>query len=253
MAMTLVTASTACHVRDTGGALEVWDEESGALHRELEGFGSDYPVTALASFLSADGQQPRIVAGSYSVDLRVYDPEAGSVLHRLDGHTDRIVTVACIASSSAAPHHPRLVSASFDCTARVWDGETGAMLAALPGHTGAVLSVAVWKEHTGGHDRIATSCPDSVRVWDGEAFTLLHNLSSPGEILTRSLPFTSAEGPAPDRLLVTSHDAREIRCCTPASTATAPSMPGTCSSRHRAGNSWSRFAKACITFGTPVT
>jgi hypothetical protein len=42
----------------------VWDEESGELHRELKGFGS-WAVTALATFLSPDGQQPRLVAGSY--------------------------------------------------------------------------------------------------------------------------------------------------------------------------------------------
>jgi WD40 repeat protein len=132
----------------------VWDEESGELHRELEGFG-DYEATCLAGFLSADGQQPRLVAGSALGDLWIYDPEAGSTLHYLHGHTNRIGNLACIASSSAAPHHPRLVSACWDRTAMVWDGETGERLADLGDHGGAVRAVAVWKEHTGGHDRIA--------------------------------------------------------------------------------------------------
>jgi WD40 repeat protein len=100
------------------------------LHRELEGFEGE-PVMGLATFLSADGQQPRLVAKAGSGQLRVYDPEAGSVLHRLEGHTNRIADLACIASSSAAPHHPRLVSASDDGIAKVWDGETGEMLADL--------------------------------------------------------------------------------------------------------------------------
>jgi WD40 repeat protein len=177
----------------------VWDEESGELHRELEGFPGRV-VDTVATFLSADGQQPRLAAGSVDGLLAVYDPEAGSVLHRLDGHTNAVRRLACIASSSAAPHHPRLVSGSLDDTAKVWDGETGEMLADLGKHRGPVLSVAVWKEHTGGHDRIATATYDGqARIWDGEAFTLLHDLGCQGYIRSM-LAFKSAEGPT--RLLV---------------------------------------------------
>jgi WD40 repeat protein len=185
--------------RDTEGLLKVWDEESGELHRELGGF-EHCCVEALATFLSADGQQPRLVAGSLGGDLRVYDPEAGSVLHRLDGHMYRVSALACTASSSAAPHHPRLVSASLDGTVKVWDGETGEWLADLGDHGGAVRSMAVWKEHTGGHDRIATAGDLVVKVWDGEALTLLHDLSSGGLSIREVSAFESAEGPT--RLLV---------------------------------------------------
>jgi WD40 repeat protein len=180
----------------------VWDEESGELHRELEGF-EDSSVTALTTFLSPDGQQPRLVVGSNLGHLRVYDPEAGSTLHRLDGHTQHITTLACIASSSAAPHHPRLVSVSWDRKAKVWDGETGEVLGDLGGHQGRVMSVAVWKEHTGGHDRIALGDNDGhVKVWDGEALTLLHDLGRCGDPGTnmRFVAFESVEGPT--RLLV---------------------------------------------------
>jgi WD40 repeat protein len=180
----------------------VWDAESGELHRELQGFGAFSGVSALASFLSPDGPQPRLVAGSGGGHVRVYDPEAASTLHRLDGHNDKIRSLACTASSSAAPRHPRLVSASLDGTAKVWDGETGEMLADLRGHSGPVVLVAVWKEHTEGHDRIATAGYDGhAKVWDGEAFTLLHDLAcgDSGTIWDISA-FKSAEGPA--RLLV---------------------------------------------------
>jgi WD40 repeat protein len=177
----------------------VWDEESGKLHRLLDGFGG-LSVSALATFLSADGQQVRLVAGSGSSRLRVYDPEAGSMLHALAGHDKSITALACIASSSTAPHHPRLVSTSYDGTVKVWDGETGELLADLGGRQSMRGSVAVWKEHTRGHDRFATAGNDGkVKVWDGEAFTLLHDLdcARAGE---RLLAFESAEGPA--RLLV---------------------------------------------------
>jgi WD40 repeat protein len=185
-------------VRDDLGRLKVWDAESGELHRELEG-SPGFDVTALATFLSADGQQPRLAAGSKPLgQLRVYDPEAGSTLHGLEGHADIITGLACIASSSAAPHHPRLVSTSWDGTAKVWDGETGEWLADLRGHDSPFSSVAVWKEHTGGHDRIATASDvGQVKIW-GEALTLLHDLDCDSH--WRMLPFESAEGPA--RLLV---------------------------------------------------
>jgi WD40 repeat protein len=204
----------------------VWDAESGKLHRELESFegppvperqeggrgaraaARGDPVMALASFLSPDGRQPRLAAGSCDGHVWVYDPEAGSVLHRLQGrnsvkaHEDAGIGLACIASSSAAPHHPRLVSTSVaeNGPARVWDGETGEMLARLGG-MGGVRSVAVWKEHRGGHDRIATvprkaDHGSGVTVWDGEAFKCLRDLAFASTVLVCK----SAEGPA--RLLL---------------------------------------------------
>jgi WD40 repeat protein len=190
VAVTSVTVPTACHVRNVGAGLKVWDEESGELHRELEGFEGTY-FTALATFLSPDGQQPRLVAGSSGGDLVIYDPEAGSVLHRRRGHTHYIADLACIASSSATPQGPRVISASYDHTAEVCDGETGGLLAGWQAHEGSVTSVAVWREHHGGHDRIATVGHQRVKVWDGEAFTLLHDLDCSRE---RVLAFTSGGG-----------------------------------------------------------
>jgi WD40 repeat protein len=197
----------ASSVRGGKGRLSIWDEESGELHRELEGFENYVGFTSLATFLSPDGQQPRLVAGSYG-PLRVYDPEAGSLLHRLEGHTGMITALACIASSFAAPHHPRLVSASDDGNAKVWDGETGEMLGELMGDVSWVLAVAVWREHTGGHDRIATTGGDGrMKVWDGEALTLLHDLDC-GSPKDRLLAFKSGEGPA--RLLVAASEDHEV-------------------------------------------
>jgi WD40 repeat protein len=191
----------------------VWDEESGELHRELENFAGQ-PVSALASFLSPDGQQSRLVAGSTKGHLGVYDPEAGSVLHHLEGHRNKITGLACIASSSAVPHHPRLVSVSGDRTAKVWDGETGEMRADLRGHTGPVTSVTVWKEHTGEgeHDRIATAGHDGrLKVWDGEALTLLRDLRCglPGP----ALPLQTVEGP--HRLLLGIESGRGLQVWDP--------------------------------------
>jgi WD40 repeat protein len=147
---------TACLLRrDDGWGLRVWDEETGELHRELEGLEGS-PVWALAYFLSADGQQARLVAGWYNGRLWVYDPETGSILHHLDAHTHYVTDLVCIDSSFAPLHHPRVLSALYEGTARVWDGETGELLAELHREGQMVWSVAAWKDHTGGHDRIAT-------------------------------------------------------------------------------------------------
>jgi WD40 repeat protein len=186
-------------VRHGGGGLQVWDEESGQLHRELAGFKHS-DLMGLASLITAtaDGRQTRIVAGSGGGGIRIYDPEAGALLLQFQGSCLPVHAVACVEESSAAPHHPLVASVSE--AVRVWDGETGERLAVLGGHGGAVTAVAVWKEHTGGHDRIATACHDGeVRVHDGEAFTLLHRLDC-GAAIERLLAFASVEGPY--RLLV---------------------------------------------------
>jgi hypothetical protein len=97
----------------------------------------------------------------------------------------------------------------------VWDGETGGRLADLGGHS-EVWSVAVWKEHTGGgeHDRIAMAIYGwEIKVWDGEALTLLHDLQGGSQPMDRLLAFTSAEGPA--RLLVASEDRGVIQVWDP--------------------------------------
>jgi hypothetical protein len=181
------------------------------LHRELKAFGSEGDmVTALATFPSApvdtntdtDGGRepplslPRLVAGSGTGQLWVYDPEAGSVLHRLPGPRATVVGLACVPVSAC------VVAAygSHIQTAKVWDRETGAVLADLGGHGGQVGPVAVWKEHWGGHDRIAVAGGDrAIRVWGGEAFTLLHTLQC-GLTVMSVLAMQSAEGP--HRLLV---------------------------------------------------
>jgi WD40 repeat protein len=184
------------HVREAEGILRVWDAESGQLHRQLEGSEGN-AIMALASFVSADGQQARLVVGSWEGHVRMYDPEAGSVLLHVRGHDYAIVDLACIVSSSAPPHHSRLVAACSDRTAQVWDGETGDYLADLGGNGGPVTSVVVWKEHLRGRDqdRIATaSGTQQIKVWDGEALTLLHDLEC-DSLMERLFAFKSAEGP----------------------------------------------------------
>jgi hypothetical protein len=97
-------------------------------------------------------------------------------------------------NSSRAPAVAHTII-THERTAEVWDGETGEWLAGLEGDRREYVgSVAVWKEHTGGHDRIATAGSFTAKVWDGEAFTLLHDLDCDATPVKRLLAFESAEG-----------------------------------------------------------
>jgi WD40 repeat protein len=151
------------------------------------------------------------VAGADGGSLRVYDPEAGSTLHTLDCEVGFGAVLACIASSSAAPHHPRVVAASRRTVANVWDAETGELLADLEGHGDYVTSVAVWKEHEGGHDRIATAGLVGGQVWDGETFTILYHIACAP--IQRVMPYRAAEGP--HRLLVALADDQGLQVWDP--------------------------------------
>jgi hypothetical protein len=108
----------------------------------------------------------------------------------------------------------------------------------------------VWKEHTGGHDRIALGgaaigggyATFEVKVWDGEAFTVLYHLKV-GRAIRRVAAFKSAEGP---HRLVVGLEGGHLQVWDPEEGRklhdgiNAPGCPRicTCSSRHRAGNSW---------------
>jgi WD40 repeat protein len=97
---------------------------------------------------------------------------------------------------------------------KVWDGETGEVLADLRGHGAGGNPVAVWKEHTGEaeHDRIAiTGFDGHLKVWDGEAFTLVHTLAR--GLSMHPVPFKSAEGP--HRLLLVPVGGYIIQCWDP--------------------------------------
>jgi WD40 repeat protein len=182
-------------VSHTGPELQVWDEETGQLHREVKRRGES-PFGDLHKFSSADGQHARLLAWDFEVGLIVYDPEAGSELYRLSGRGKAITGLACIDSSSAAPHHPRVIAAYRDGTATVFDGETGEVLGVLSDLIEHESPLAVWKEHVGDHDRIAALTPrGTVKVWDGETLTLIRELAMDGGCERWVLqPIKSAEG-----------------------------------------------------------
>jgi WD40 repeat protein len=154
------------------GGLRVLDGESGELLQVVEGFGQN--VTALSGY--AWGGRQRLVVGGHEGKLSVYDPEAGQLLCDTQGHTSYIYTLACFESSSE-PRQPYVVSGSDDRTAKLWDGEGGGLVHSLEGHQDGIFLLAVYKEHVGGCDRIATGSHDrSIKVWDAKTGSLVHTL-----------------------------------------------------------------------------
>ena len=136
--------------------IRLWDVETGAHKRTLEGHGS----TVLGVAFSPDGRA--LASGSYDKTIRLWDAETGAPLRTLEGHTAAVTSVAF------SPDGRTLASGSWDNTdntVRLWDAETGAPLRTLEGHTNFVWSVAFSPD---GRTLASGSWDRTVRLWDVE-------------------------------------------------------------------------------------
>jgi len=141
-----------------GGALRVWDVESGQTLQTLEGHSAG--VNAVAVLDSR-----RVVSGSSDGTLRVWNVESGQTLQTLEGHSGQVLAVAVLDSR-------RVVSGSFDGTLRAWDVESGQTLQTLEGHSGGVDAVAVLDSR-----RVVSGSYDgTLGVWDVESGQNLQTL-----------------------------------------------------------------------------
>jgi WD40 repeat protein len=136
------------------GELRLWDAESGAELRVLEGHTSSISDCAF----SPDGCY--LASASWDETLRLWDAESGVELGVLEGHTREVD--ACAFS----PDGRQLVSASSDETLRLWDAESGALLGVLEGHAGPVLECTFSPDG----DRICSASDDhTLRFWEAES------------------------------------------------------------------------------------
>ena len=103
--------------------VRIWDAETGALQRTLE--GHTQWVTSVA--FSRDGR--RLASSSWDNTVRIWDAETGALQRTLEGHTQSVTSVAFSRDGR------RLASSSGDKTVRIWDAETGALQRTLEGHT----------------------------------------------------------------------------------------------------------------------
>ncbi len=99
--------------------LHLWDLESGAEPRRVEGHRSS--VTSVV--VTPDGR--RALSGSEDRSLRLWDLESGAELRCFEGHEDAVTAVAL------TPDGRRALSGSDDRSLRLWDLESGAELAAF--------------------------------------------------------------------------------------------------------------------------
>jgi WD40 repeat protein len=131
--------------------LRVWDLETGACLRVLEGHRDQVNSVSV----TPDGR--RAVSASNDETLRVWNLETEACLGTLAGHSHVVTSV------SVTPDGRRAVSGSWDNTLRVWDLETGTCLRTLTGHNGGVSCVSVTPD---GRHAISGSKDETLRVWD---------------------------------------------------------------------------------------
>ena len=136
------------------GALRLWEVESGAILRVIEGragavnAAAFHPTARLLASAGSDGV------------VRLWDEQTGALLDTLQGHNDAVTLLAFNLYGA------RLASAGADGTVCLWDTGAGAdrLVAALNGHAGTVTDIVFSPDGT----RLASAGVDGfVRLWDG--------------------------------------------------------------------------------------
>ena len=100
-------------------ACRLWDPESGASRRTLEGDSA----AVLSVAFSPDGRS--LASGGSNGAVRIWDLESGTSRRTLEGH------LAGVLSFAFSPDGRSLASGGSDGTVRIWDLESGILLATL--------------------------------------------------------------------------------------------------------------------------
>jgi len=140
---------------EPGGALRLWDIETGDLIRSFE-----TPVKGAYAYygvaFSADGRQ--LLATTYEGSVWIWDARTGQTPSELVGHTGYVI------SAAFSPDGDRVLSASFDGTLRLWNARTGEQIGRpFKGHTAGVRGVAFVGR---GEQALSCSMDGSLKLWD---------------------------------------------------------------------------------------
>lgn len=146
------------------GGVRVWDVQSGAFSRSLEGDAA--AVTSLS--FSPEGSQ--LAIGRVDSTLGIWRLSDGQVRDRLHGHTDRLTAVDYgVQSLDATPGGYMLASASRDGTVLAWNSGSGRSLALLNLHEGPVNDMVFAPLPPGvdpSSEKLATAGADgTLRFW----------------------------------------------------------------------------------------
>jgi WD40 repeat protein len=136
------------------GIIRLWETNSGALLRALEGHTSAVGSVAW----SPDGST--LASCSQDKTIRLWEAASGTLLHTLKGHSKEVSSVAW------SPDGSTLASCSDDRTIRLWEAASGTLLRTLKGHTEQVYSVA-WSPD--GRTLASGSSDDTIRLWDADS------------------------------------------------------------------------------------
>jgi WD40 repeat protein len=144
--------------------LKIWDLRSGACLRELS------PEHYEASLLSITPDAKHAVTFSERDNvMRLWDLENHGGPKSYEGHTEGILATALV------PGSRHVVTSSQDKTLKTWDLRTGSHLSDLTGHGHWVRCAATTPD---GRYLISGSDDHSIRVWDVHTGQCLHTLWS---------------------------------------------------------------------------
>ena len=155
-------------------SIGVWDVETGALLRTVDGFSFMY---------SPDGKRiltAGSVAGKDSAP-KVWDVETGALLHTLGGHS-------AWSYGSYSPDGKRIVTFNHESGIQVWDAATGALVHTLHGQRGKSLRPVYYPDGK----TISSAGERNVKIWDADTGALIKTLNAKmrGSMYTYGNPYS---------------------------------------------------------------
>jgi WD40 repeat protein len=135
------------------GTVRLWDLETGACLRTLEGHGDAVHRVKV----SPDGR--RAISGSWDNTVRFWDLETGTCLRTGEDHANSVWIVKV---SSDGRHS---LSASSDKTIRLWDLKTGTCLCSFTGRNEGIWTGSVSLTPDGRY-AVSGWSDQAVRLWD---------------------------------------------------------------------------------------
>jgi len=136
---------------DEKGRITIWDAETGARIRFLDGHTGR--VNTLA-FIPV-GQM--LFSGADDNSIKFWNASIGTLIRTLSGHSRPVTRVV------ARGDGKMMASSSLDQTIKIWDVTTGKVLRTLTGNTGTVFSLAI---SPNGRFLASGGSDATIRVWD---------------------------------------------------------------------------------------